>query len=466
MKPLYELSIAEAGRALRDGSVTSSALTEDALARIAAIDGKLDSFITLTPERARADAKAADDAFAQGIDKGPLQGVPYALKDIYDTAGIRTTCHSKLRLDVVPEADSVVAAKLAAAGGVLLGKVGTHEFALGGPSFDLPFPPARNPWNTDHMPGGSSSGSGAAVAAGLVRMAMGSDTGGSIRGPAAYCGTVGFKPTYGLVSRRGVFPLSTTLDHCGPLSWTVEDSAITMSLLSGYDPLDPASADVPKPDFLTGLHAGIEGMRFGVPRHFYAEAPGVSPEVLAAMDKAVQTLTDLGATVEEITLPDYELFNACGRVIMFSEAYAIHEADFIARPMDYGQLTWMRMTLGAFVTATDLHQATRLRRELCEAVSRQLLKYDALITANALGTAPAFADINPDNPPNFPIQTMAFNVTGHPTLAIPTGFSKSGLPLSMQIVGRAFGDADVLRIGQAFESATGLAAQRPACATM
>ena len=320
MTALHALSIAQAGAALRDGSVTSVALTEDALARIAAIDPSLDSFITVTAERARADAAAADAAFASGVDHGPMQGVPYALKDIYDTAGIRTTCHSKLRADTVPEADSVVAAKFKAAGGVLLGKLATHEFALGGPSFDLPFPPARNPWNRDHMPGGSSSGSGAAVAAGLVRMAMGSDTGGSIRGPAGYCGTVGLKPTYGLVSRRGVFPLSTTLDHCGPLSWTVEDSAISMGVIAGYDPLDPASADVAVPDFSGRLHEGVRGLRIGLPRHFYATAEGVSAEVVSAIDQAAETLGRLGATVEEITLPDYELFNACGRVIMFTEA--------------------------------------------------------------------------------------------------------------------------------------------------
>ena len=227
---LFELSIAEVGRKLRDGSITSLALTEDALARIIAIDPALNSFITVTADRARADAAAADAEFAKGIDNGPMQGVPYALKDIYDTAGIRSACHSKLRADNVPAADSVVETKFKAQGGVLLGKLATHEFALGGPSFDLPFPPARNPWNREHIPGGSSSGSGAAVAAGLVRMAMGSDTGGSIRGPAAYCGAIGLKPTYGLVSRRGVFPLSTTLDHCGPLSWTVEDSAIALQV--------------------------------------------------------------------------------------------------------------------------------------------------------------------------------------------------------------------------------------------
>jgi len=241
---LFELSIAEAGRKLRDGSITSLALTEDALARITAIDPALNSFITVTADRARADAAAADANFARRIDNGPMQGVPYALKDIYDTLGIRSTCHSKLRADHVPAADSLVETKFKAQGGVLLGKLATHEFALGGPSFDLPFPPARNPWNREHIPGGSSSGSGAAVAAGLARMAMGSDTGGSIRGPAAYCGAIGLKPTYGLVSRRGVFPLSTTLDHCGPLSWTVEDSAIALQIIAGYDPLDPASVDL------------------------------------------------------------------------------------------------------------------------------------------------------------------------------------------------------------------------------
>ena len=204
--------------------------------------------------------------FARGVDRGPMQGIPHALKDIYDTAGIRTTCHSKLRVDNVPKEDSVVAAKFAKQGAVLLGKLSTHEFALGGPSFDLPFPPARNPWNRDHAPGGSSSGSGAAVAAGLVRMAMGSDTGGSIRGPAAYCGTIGLKPTYGLVSRIGVFPLSWALDHCGPLAWTVEDAAIAMEAVTGYDPRDSASVNRPAPDFRGQLQGGVQGLRIGVPQ--------------------------------------------------------------------------------------------------------------------------------------------------------------------------------------------------------
>ena len=406
-KALHDLAIAEAGKLLRSGDVTSMALTEHAFERIKAIDPSINSFITLTRESALAEAAKADADFAKGIDKGPMQGIPHALKDIYGTAGIRTTCHSKLLLDNVPKDDSVVAAKFKAQGAVMLGKLGTHEFAVGGPSFDLPFPPARNPWNPDHIPGGSSSGSGAAVAAGIVRMAMGSDTGGSIRGPAGYCGTVGLKPTYGLVSRRGVFPLSYTLDHCGPLSWTVEDSAIAMEVIAGFDPLDPGSADVPVPDFRGKLGQGVQGLRLGLPRQWFAKADGVSAETLRAIDDAAQTLAKLGATIEEIELPDYELYNSCGRVILMSEAYAIHEKDFQTRPLDYGLYTYLRLSLGAFVTAADLTQAHRLRRELAQAVNAKLKHCDALITASTLAPAPAFADVDPNSPPNFPVQSDA-----------------------------------------------------------
>ncbi|MDQ8727684.1 amidase [Bradyrhizobium sp. LHD-71] len=463
-KPLHDCSIAEAGALLRNGTITSTALTEHALDRIKTIDPLISSFITLTAEQALADAATADADFAKGVDRGPMQGIPHALKDIYATAGIRTTCHSKLLVDNVPTEDSVVAAKFKAQGAVLLGKLATHEFALGGPSFDLPFPPARNPWNPDHIPGGSSSGSGAAVAAGLVRMAMGSDTGGSIRGPAGYCGTIGLKPTYGLVSRRGVFPLSYTLDHCGPLSWTVEDSAIAMEVIAGFDPKDPGSADVPVPDFRSKLGAGVQGLRIGVPRQWFVKTDGVSAETIAAIDDAAQTLAKLGATIEEIELPDFELFNACGRVIMFSEAFAIHEKDFQSRPLDYGLFTYLRMSMGAFTTATDLTQAMRLRRELALAVNAKLKDCDALITASTLGPATAFAEIDPNRPPNLLVQTMPFDVTGNPAMSIPTGFSKSGLPLSMQIVGRAFDEPTVLGIGAAYEAATNLHLRRPSFA--
>ncbi|MBR3369487.1 MAG: amidase [Rhodobacteraceae bacterium] len=460
--PLNDLSILDAGALLRAGTISAKDLAKDALARIGALDDKLNSFITLTTDRALADADAADADFANGIDKGPMQGIPYALKDIFNTAGIRTTCHSKLLQDHVPTSDCVVAEKLRSGGGVLIGKTATHEFAFGGPSFDLPFPPARNPWNPDHIPGGSSSGSGAAVAAGFVRMAMGSDTGGSIRGPAAYCGTVGLKPTYGLVSRRGVFPLSFTLDHAGPLSRSVDDTAATMQVIAGYDPLDPASADPGALDFLGGINDGIEGMKFAFPRHFFEDAEGVSDEVVSALDAAIVKLGELGATVDIVTLPDYELFNAAGRVILLSEAYAIHEADMKTRPLDYGRFTHARMAVGGLLSASDLMQALRVRRQLSISVNNTILgKYDAIIAASTLAPAGRFDEIDPETPPAWAIQTMPFNVTGNPAMSIPTGFSAQGLPLSMQIVGKPFADPTVLRIGKAYETAAGLMAHRP-----
>jgi aspartyl-tRNA(Asn)/glutamyl-tRNA(Gln) amidotransferase subunit A len=461
---LHDLSINQAGALLRKREISSRQLTEHALARIGAIDPRVNAFITLTPERALADADAADAAFKRGDDAGPMQGIPYALKDIFDTAGIRTTCHSKLREHNVPTADSAVAEKFRASGGALLGKLSTHEFALGGPSFDLPFPPARNPWNTDHIPGGSSSGSGAAVAAGLVRMAMGSDTGGSIRGPASYCGTIGLKPTFGLVSRRGVFPLAYSLDHCGPLAWTIEDAAIAMEIIAGYDPLDPASLDVPIPDFRGSLTKGVKGLKIGIVGHFHHGAAGLSPEVATAIDAAAKTLADLGAIVEDAVLPNHELFNACGRVIMFSEAYAIHERDFQTRPRDFGLFTWLRMTLGAFVTATDIIQAHRLRRELALAVNRSLKTYDVLISAGALAPAPRFDSSPPGLPANAPLLNSPANVTGNPALSIPIGFSSDGLPLGMQMLGRYFDEPMILRVGAAIEAATQLTQRRPALA--
>ena len=461
--PLHELSIAEAGRKLRDGSLTSLALTHDALARIASIDPSINSFITVTEQRALADAHAADAAFARGEDKGPMQGVPYALKDIYDTAGIRTTCHSKLRADHLPRHDCAVEEKLRGQGGVLLGKLATHEFALGGPSFDLPFPPARNPWNTDHTTGGSSSGSGAAVAAGLVRIAMGTDTGGSIRGPAALCGTVGVKPTFGRVSRRGVFPLAYSLDHAGPLAWSVEDAAIALNAIAGFDPRDQGSSEAPVPDFRAMLDHGVKGLRIGVPRHFFATAAGVSREVVTALDAAAQTLARLGAIVEDVHLPEYELFAACGRVIMFTEAFAIHQKDFQQRPLDFGLSTYSRMVMGAFVTGPDLVQAHRLRRELTHAVTAMLCSYDALLTACTIAPAPLI-EAPRDRVSDSPTQSMPFNVTGHPALSIPTGFSSGGLPLSMQLAGRHFDEATILRIAAAFEAQSGLKKIRPALA--
>ncbi len=450
-----ELSIAAMGRALRDGTVTSEQLTKDALDRIAAKDSGLHAFVLLTPDRALADAHRADTELKASIDRGAFHGIPYALKDIYDTGGIRTTCHSKLRLDNVPAADSVVAAKFTEAGGVLLGKLATHEFAIGGPSFDLPFPPSRNPWNVEHVTGGSSSGSATAIASGMVRMAMGSDTGGSIRGPAAWCGLAGIKPTYGRVSRRGVFPLSWTLDHCGPLSRSVEDSAITLGVIAGHDAADPASANVPVADYLTGLNKGVSGLRVGIPRAFFLHATAATPDVLAGIDRTADQLRAAGATVEDITLPDYALFAAAGRIILTAEAYAVHATDMRTRLLDYGAITANRFVLGAAITAADYIDAMRARRELTDAVNAILSRYDVLLTASALGTAPRFDATVDALSSASPMQTIPFNVTGHPAMSVPVGIASDGLPISVQIVGRPFDEAMVFRVSRAVEILSG-----------
>jgi aspartyl-tRNA(Asn)/glutamyl-tRNA(Gln) amidotransferase subunit A len=460
--PLHQLTIAAAGRALRAGEITSVALTEASLARVAAVDPALDAFVMVTPERALADAQKADADFSAGIDKGPMQGIPYALKDIFDTAGIRTTCHSRLRLDHVPEADSVVAERLAAGGGTLIGKVGTYEFAIGGPSFDLFHPPARNPWNREHTTGGSSSGSASAVAASMVPMAMGSDTGGSIRGPAAYCGIVGIKPTYGRVPKRGVFPLSYTLDHCGPLTWTAEDAALSLQVIAGHDALDPHSVDLPVPDFSGGIGRDLTGLKIAYARDFSAGNPLAGAEISALLDATAERLASLGAIVEEITLKPYDMYAACQRTIMYAEAFAIHEQDLKTRPMAYGRYAYQRLLQGGVLSAADYIQALRLRRELTAEINDRILcSYNAILAPTGLTSAPALSSFGQDVGSWAGMMTGPFNATGHPALAFPIGFSADGLPLGAQLVGRPFDEPTLFQIAAAFETSAAVTASRP-----
>ncbi|MEU1513131.1 amidase [Streptomyces sp. NPDC005811] len=463
--PLHELSVAEAGALLRSGSLTSTGLTEYTLERIAALNPVLHAFVTVTQERALKDADRADHELASGLDRGPLHGIPYALKDIFDTRGIRTTSHSWLMAEHVPDEDAEVESRLRAGGAVLVGKLATHEFALGGPSPELPFPPARNPWHPDHFTGASSSGAGAAVAAGLVRIAIGSDTSGSVRGPACHCGTVGLKPTYGLVSRRGAFPLSYALDHIGPLGWTVRDTALATQVVAGHDPLDPSSVHRPVPDLTAGLGQGVAGLRIACSPGWFRDDPATSPEVTAAIERVLAGLRKRGAVVEEVELPPYRRFNACGRVIMAAEAYAIHEAELKRRPGAYGRYTYQRIAPAAGLSAADLVQAFRLRQELADAMQRTVFdRYDVLVTATGLAPAPRLDAFPADWPPPRELtamQTIPFNVTGHPALAVPAGLSGSGLPLGLQIAGRPFDEVTVLRVGEAVEEITGHAKWRP-----
>ncbi|WP_033438813.1 amidase [Saccharothrix sp. NRRL B-16314] len=461
---LHALSVAEAGALLRARQVSSVDLTRNALDRIARHDGDVRAFVTVTDEHALERAQQADRELAAGVDRGPLHGIPYALKDVFDTEGIRTTNHSWLTVDHVPARDCGVQERLLAGGGVMVGKLATHEFALGGPSPELPFPPARNPWNLDHFTGASSSGAGAAVAAGFVRVAIGSDTSGSVRGPAYHCGTVGLKPTYGLVSRRGVFPLSYSMDHCGPLAWTVQDAALAMRVIAGHDPGDPSSVDRAVPPFDAELGSGVRGLRVAYSPGMFAADAVTSPEVLAGIERAVAVLRSSGAVVEEVELPPFELFNACGRVIMTAEAFAIHERDLRERPQLFGRYTYHRVAPGAGLTAADFVQALRLRRELAEQVQQVLDGHDVLLTAAGLTTAAKFTDFGRDWPPPktaTAMQTIPFNVTGHPALVLPTGLAGNGLPTGLQLVGHAFGEAMILRVAATLERALGHPTVRP-----
>src|SRR5215813_12662990 len=301
MVPDY-LTIAEAAKLIQQRELSPVELVDSRLARIEKLDGKLHSFIRVLADSARVEARAAESEINAGKYRGPLHGIPLGLKDIYETAGVATTGHSKVMQDHVPKADAFSVKKLRDAGAVVMGKLATHEFALGGPSLDLPWPPARNPWDTARFTGGSSSGTGAAVAAGLVLGGTGSDTGGSIRGPAAFCGLAGLKPSYGRISRMGILPLAFSLDHAGPMAWTAEDCAILLQAMAGHDPADPGSAQVAIPDYRATLQGDAKGLRIGLVRHFYERDNEANAATRDAIDTAAKKLAELGCEVRDITL--------------------------------------------------------------------------------------------------------------------------------------------------------------------
>jgi len=447
-------TIAEAAKRIGTGELSPVELAEQCLARIEAAEGALNAFITRTTAAALDDARKAESDIKAGRYKGPLHGIPFAHKDIYATAGVRTTAHSRLLEDNVPTEDAFVVAKLADAGVVTFGKLATHEFAWGGPSFDVPWPPARNPWNPEHFPGGSSSGTGASVAAGFVLGGTGSDTGGSIRLPAAFCGLAGIKPTYGLLSRYGVQPLAFSLDHAGPLAWTVEDCAMLLDAMIGHDPRDPASVDAVAPALTRSLGDGISGLRIGVPRHFFETDTAIDPEVAAAFSASIRTFEKLGSTIKDVVLPPLQNWAATGMLIMIAEAYSVHEPWLKSRYKDYGELLRDRLVMGAFISSGDYLAAVRMRRELRSALAVVMEDVDLLLLPTVPGPAPRMDAITKYGGFEVPNFTMPFNVSGSPALSLCNGFSSSGLPLALQIVGRPFDDATVLRAGHAYELVT------------
>ena len=372
-----------------------------------------------------------------------------------------TTGHSKVLIDHLPQHDATSVRRLTDAGAIVLGKLATHEFALGGPSFDLPWPPARNPWDTSRFTGGSSSGTGAAVAAGLVLGGTGSDTGGSIRGPAAFCGLAGLKPSYGRISRAGILPLAFSLDHAGPMAWAAEDCAIMLQAMAGHDPGDPASADRPVPDYRAALSGDVKGLRIGLIRHFYENDNPADAATREGVAAAVKVFEDLGCSVRELRLSPLAEWAACGVMIMLSEAYAIHQATLRERFGDYGELFRDRMALAALISGGDYVQAVRRRRELAAEFTTAMADLDLAITAAAPSEAPAIDAVGKFSTFERPMLTMPFNVTGTPAMSVCCGYSAAGLPLAFQLAGKPFDEATVLRAAHAYERATPWRSVRP-----
>lgn len=461
MTDLHYLSIAETAELIRTRKLSPLELTDALLKRIDTYQPQLSAFITVTGDLAREQAKAAESDIAKGHYLGPLHGVPFALKDIYNTAGILTSGGSKVCIDNVPATNATTTQKLLDAGAVLLGKLQTHEFAHGGPSFDLPWPPARNPWNLAHFSGGSSSGSGVALAAGLTPAALGSDTGGSIRGPASHCGITGLMPTYGLVSRAGVIPNSFTFDHCGPMARSAEDCAILLQAIAGYDPKDGGSTEQAIPDYHAALkNFSAKGLKVGVLRHYWEEDLPAHEDLRAAMEEAIVTFRKLGATLEDCRARPMLDGLDIKVVIGECEIYSINQHDLIARTGDFGRDFLGRALPACVFQASDYVQALREHKRYMADMQPLLKKYDILLTMG-FGPAPRFEDYSIRN---FWRKSNAFtpsNSARTPALVMCGGLSKAGLPLGVQLITRPFNDAQLLAAGHAYQQATGWHTRRP-----
>jgi len=455
------LTIAEADALIGKRELSPVELVESRLARIERLDGKLNSFIRVLREPALAAARAAEAEIMAGKRRGPLHGIPIGLKDIYETKGVPTTGHSRILIEHVPRQDATSVRRLTDAGAIVLGKLATHEFAFGGPSFDLPWPPARNPWDTSRFTGGSSSGTGAAVAAGLVLGGTGSDTGGSIRGPAALCGLAGLKPSYGRISRAGILPLAFSLDHAGPMAWTAEDCAIMLQVMAGHDPADPASADRAVPDYRAALSGDVKGLRIGLIRHFYESDNPADEAMRQGIATAVKVFENLGCSVRELRLSPLAEWAACGVMIMLTEGYAVHQATLRERFGDYGEAFRDRMALAALISGGDYVQAVRRRRELVAEFATAMADLDLAITAAAPSEAPAIDAVGKFAIFERPMLTMPFNVTGTPAMSVCCGYSAAGLPLALQLAGKPFDETTVLRAAHAYEMATPWRSVRP-----
>jgi aspartyl-tRNA(Asn)/glutamyl-tRNA(Gln) amidotransferase subunit A len=450
---LTNLNLHEVASMIKEKKISPVEITRACLARIEQLNPSLNAFITVTAESALAEAHQAESEVQRGEWRGPLHGIPIALKDLIDTAGVRTTAASALIKDRIPEEDATVVRLLRNAGAVLLGKLNMHEFAYGGTSATSYFGRVSNPWNLQHITGGSSGGSAAAVAAGLCYGALGSDTGGSVREPAAYCGIVGLKPTYGRVSTRGVIPLSWSADHIGPMTRSVEDAAIMLQAIAGYDANEVTSYDATVEDYLSNMKLSSPSLRVGIPRNFFYD--GLDPEIQAATEGALASLEKLGTEVREFKME----VNA-DRAVVRAEAYAWHSENVAKHPELYLPETLGKLRLGASIdTATYIkarHQIEQLRRE----IPKLFTTVDVLVTPTTPVPPPKASEL----PTKFEEilaedtlllrNTRPFNLSGLPTISVPCGFTKSGLPIGLQISGAPWREALVLRLANAYQQAT------------
>jgi aspartyl-tRNA(Asn)/glutamyl-tRNA(Gln) amidotransferase subunit A len=460
---LHFLTLAEAARLIASRKLSPVEYTQALMARADALDAQVNAFITRTNELALVQARTAETEIAKGRRRGPLHGIPFGLKDIYDTADILTTGHSKQGLHNIPQTNATAAQRLFDAGAVLLGKLATHEYASGGPSLDLPWPPARNPWNTAHFTGGSSSGSGAAVAAGFMPAALGTDTGGSIRIPSALCGLAGIKPTYGLVSRKGVIPNSFTFDHCGPMAWTVEDCALVLQVIAGHDPQDPTSAQQVIPDYAAALTGDIRGLRIGVVRQFWEDEGPTPSSMVRAMEEAIEVFRKRGAKIGEARMRTRQAYNDVKMVIAKAELVVIHEQAMRERLQDFGADFVGRNLPGFLFTAADYVQAQRERRRMVDEMAPLYEEFDVLLTASAAPAARLDTLIGSGFSDKWekPNIYTPFSVSAGPALVVCNGYTDDGLPLAMQLVGRPFNETTVLNAGHAYEQATDWRSRRP-----
>ena len=447
------LSIETLAPKLRAREVSPVQVVEAVLARIEQHNASLLAYLHVDADHARAAARAAETEIGAGGYRGPLHGIPVAYKDIYDVRDLPTTAASKVMAGYVAPEDCTVAARFRQAGAICMGKLNTLEFASG--SMEV-FGTARNPWHTDCVPGGSSSGSGTALAAHLVHGAMGSDTGGSVRNPASFCGIVGLKPTYGRISRAGIMPLSWSLDHAGPMARTVADTALLLGCIAGADRRDVSAAQQPVPDYHAELTGDIRGLRLGVPReYFFDEA---DPEVVTAVREAIRLMEGLGAVVYDIDLPLSAHGSAASWAIAYTESFAFHRDNFFARPRDYTPAFLHKITGAACLTAEERVTAQRLRQVITAEFLAVLRKVDAIIIPTTSYAAHRIGETSPQSDTHS--LTRPVSLTGLPALAVPCGFTQAGLPISMQLIGRAWEESMVLRLGHAYEQAAGWSQRR------